>query len=147
MKITTVKNYLSNDSYLTICDLVKQENFYWSRSPQNFLYHAFILEGETVSDYEEICELFKDKIDRKIKTASACLIPQRSDKKICQDITVEPLTIIYDLTTCNGKTVLPNSYEFKSIENSAIIINVKSRIQQIPQSDSDYRIVLYLSFN
>ena len=147
MKITTVKNYLSNDSYLTICDLVKQENFYWSRSPQNFLYHVFILEGETVSDYEEICELFKDKIDRKIKTASACLIPQRSDKKICQDITVEPLTIIYDLTTCNGKTVLPNSYEFKSIENSAIIINVKSRIQQIPQSDSDYRIVLYLSFN
>jgi|TARA_R100000149_G_C5873633_1_gene137382 hypothetical protein len=147
MKITTVKNYLSNDSYLTICDLVKQENFYWSRSPQNFLYHALILEGETVSDYEEICELFKDKIDRKIKTASACLIPQRSDKKICQDITVEPLTIIYDLTTCNGKTVLPNSYEFKSIENSAIIINVKSRIQQIPQSDSDYRIVLYLSFN
>ena len=147
MKITTVKNYLSNHNYLTICELINEENFHWSRSPQNFLYHAFILEGETVSDYEEICELFKDKIDRKIKTASACLIPQRSDKKICQDITVEPLTIIYDLTTCNGKTVLPNSYEFKSVENSAIIINVKSKIQQISQSDSDYRIVLYLSFN
>lgn len=147
MKITTVKNYLSNHNYLTICELINEENFHWSRSPQNFLFHSFIIKGETVSNYIQICDPFNEMINKKITTASACLIPQRSDKKICQDITVEPLTIIYDLTTCNGKTVLPNSYEFESTENSAIILNVKSKIQQISQSDSDYRIVLYLSFN
>lgn len=147
MKISVIKNYLSNKNFFKICELINQEDFVWFKSNENFLFHTFISNNETLSNFAEVCDFFKEKIDRKIKTASVFLIPQRTDKQICLDFEVQPLSIIYDLTTCNGQTILPNNYEFKSIENSAIIINVKSKVHQIHQSDLDYRIVFYLSFN
>lgn len=147
MKISAINNYLSNKSYLKIYKTINREDFVWFKNNDNFLFHTFISNYETLSNFVELCELFKEKIDKKIKTASVFLIPQRSDKKICLDFGVEPLTIIYDLTTCDGQTILPNNYKFKSTQNSAIIVNVKSKIHQISQSDLDYRFVFYLSFN
>ena len=114
MKISAINNYLSNKSYLKIYKTINREDFVWFKNNDNFLFHTFISNYETLSNFVELCELFKEKIDKKIKTASVFLIPQRSDKKICLDFGVEPLTIIYDLTTCDGQTILPNNYKFKS---------------------------------